>query len=65
MFEILYCRRIGTPRFAVSYGTVAPVLLVGTALATGGVDGVVKIWSRSGMHRSTLAQNGMSTKGER
>mmetsp|Transcript_42074 Transcript_42074/g.98677 ORF Transcript_42074/g.98677 Transcript_42074/m.98677 type:complete len:767 (-) Transcript_42074:943-3243(-) len=28
----------------------------GTALATAGEDGVVKIWSRSGMLRSTLAQ---------
>ncbi|CAM6088739.1 unnamed protein product [Calypogeia fissa] len=29
----------------------------GTALVTGGEDGVVKVWSRSGMHRSTLAQS--------
>ncbi|CAK9221469.1 unnamed protein product [Sphagnum troendelagicum] len=28
----------------------------GTALATGGEDGILKIWSRNGMHRSTLAQ---------
>jgi len=30
----------------------------GTALATGGEDGVLKIWSRNGMLRSTLAQIG-------
>mmetsp|Transcript_40835 Transcript_40835/g.96743 ORF Transcript_40835/g.96743 Transcript_40835/m.96743 type:complete len:767 (+) Transcript_40835:180-2480(+) len=28
----------------------------GTAIATGGEDGVIKIWSRSGLLRSTLAQ---------
>jgi len=28
----------------------------GTALATCGEDGVIKVWSRAGMHRSTLAQ---------
>ncbi|KAL2611690.1 hypothetical protein R1flu_023382 [Riccia fluitans] len=32
----------------------------GTALATGGEDGIVKIWSQSGMHRSTLAKTGYS-----
>lgn len=31
----------------------------GTALVTVGEDGHVKIWSRSGMLRSTLAQNGL------
>ena len=31
----------------------------GTAMATAGEDGQVKIWSRSGMLRSTLAQTGM------
>ena len=30
----------------------------GTAMATAGEDGQVKIWSRSGMLRSTLAQTG-------
>lgn len=30
----------------------------GTALATGGEDGALKIWSRSGIHRCTLAQHG-------
>ncbi|CAM9144759.1 unnamed protein product, partial [Lampetra fluviatilis] len=30
----------------------------GTALATAGEDGLVKIWSRSGMLRSTLVQQG-------
>lgn len=29
----------------------------GTALATAGEDGTVKIWSRNGMLRSTLSQN--------
>ena len=32
----------------------------GTAIATAGEDGVVKIWSRSGMLRSTLAQTDTS-----
>jgi intraflagellar transport protein 80 len=32
----------------------------GTAIATSGEDGVVKIWSRSGMLRSTLAQTDSS-----
>jgi intraflagellar transport protein 80 len=32
----------------------------GTAIATAGEDGVVKIWSRSGMLRSTLAQTDSS-----
>ena len=32
----------------------------GTAIATGGEDGIVKIWSRSGMLRSTLAQTDVS-----
>ncbi|XP_072180610.1 intraflagellar transport protein 80 homolog [Diadema setosum] len=32
----------------------------GTAMATAGEDGQVKIWSRSGMLRSTLAQTGQS-----
>ncbi|BBN11030.1 hypothetical protein Mp_5g08460 [Marchantia polymorpha subsp. ruderalis] len=32
----------------------------GTALATGGEDGIVKIWSQSGIHRSTLATTGYS-----
>ena len=31
----------------------------GTDLLTAGEDGVVKIWSRSGMLRSTLASAGM------
>lgn len=31
----------------------------GTALVTVGEDGQVKIWSRSGMLRSTLSQNSM------
>lgn len=30
--------------------------LAGTALATGGEDGTVKIWSRNGMLRSTISQ---------
>ena len=29
----------------------------GAGIVTGGEDGAVKIWSRSGMLRSTLAQN--------
>lgn len=33
-----------------------PRLLAGTAFATGGEDGTVKVWSRNGMLRSTLAQ---------
>ncbi len=32
------------------------MLCAGTALATAGEDGTVKIWSRNGMLRSTLAQ---------
>jgi hypothetical protein len=35
----------------------APVF-AGTAVVTGGEDGAVKLWSRSGMLRSTLAQTG-------
>ncbi|CAM9127438.1 unnamed protein product, partial [Lampetra fluviatilis] len=34
----------------------------GTALATAGEDGLVKIWSRSGMLRSTLVQQGRAAR---
>lgn len=32
----------------------------GSALVTAGEDGAVKVWSRSGMHRSTLIKAGTS-----
>lgn len=35
---------------------LSPLPRVGTALATAGEDGTVKVWSRNGMLRSTLAQ---------
>ena len=34
----------------------------GTALVSAGEDGVVKVWSRSGMLRSTLAQTGAASR---
>ncbi len=37
-------------------GCMSILRTAGTALATAGEDGSIKIWSRSGMLRSTLAQ---------
>jgi intraflagellar transport protein 80 len=45
------------PRRARGVRALTQHTATGTALATGGEDGLVKVWSRNGMLRSTLAQN--------
>ena len=42
-------------KFCKPAAGLTPVAAAGTALVTAGEDGLVKVWSRSGMLRSTLA----------
>ena len=54
-------RRPFLPTFSLIYCNVFDISIRwshdGAGILTGGEDGAVKIWSRSGMLRSTLAQN--------